>query len=130
MFTDFLISCFRFLGQGFFKMADAKLSLFSQRVIELVGSIPYGRVSSYGDIACAAESPRGARQVVRVLHSLSRKYKLPWHRVVNRKGEVASCPEIFDEQIQLLAAEGVDATSGTVSEFERYRFRPLVIDNK
>jgi methylated-DNA-protein-cysteine methyltransferase-like protein len=111
-------------------MVDAKLSLFSQRVIELVSAIPPGRVCSYGDIAGAAESPRAARQVVRVLHSLSLKYQLPWHRVVNRNGQVASRPEIFDEQIQLLTDEGVSLVLGTVSQFERYRWRPLVLVNK
>ena len=44
---------------------------------------------TYGQIATLAGSPRGARQVVRVLHTLSEKYKLPWHRVINSKGEIS-----------------------------------------
>ena len=45
----------------------------------------------------------GTRQVVRILHSCSEKYDLPWHRVVNAKGKTA-----FAEQDRLLKEdEGV-----------------------
>ena len=64
---------------------------------------------TYGQVARSAGSPRAARQVVRILHSMSKKYKLPWHRVVNAKGEIsiqddASCVM----QILLLQSEGVE----------------------
>ncbi|WP_274654495.1 MGMT family protein [Paenibacillus humicola] len=62
---------------------------FTMRVIEIIRSIPEGAVMTYGQIAELAGSRRGARQVVRILHSSSRKYGLPWHRVVNSKGEIA-----------------------------------------
>ncbi|MBW7455404.1 MGMT family protein [Paenibacillus sepulcri] len=65
------------------------MELFTQRVIEIIKSIPAGYVMSYGQIAEAAGSPRGARQVVRILHSMSKAHELPWHRVVNRLGEIA-----------------------------------------
>ena len=44
---------------------------------------------TYGQVAAAAGSPRGARQVVRVLHSMSEKYGLPWHRIINVQGEIS-----------------------------------------
>ena len=58
---------------------------FTERVINIIKSIPIGKVMSYGQIAKVAGSPRGARQVVRILHSMSEKHKLPWHRVINAK---------------------------------------------
>lgn len=61
---------------------------YTERVIEIIKNIPEGKVMTYGQIARLAGSPRGARQVVRVLHSLSAKYNLPWHRVINAKGEL------------------------------------------
>ena len=61
---------------------------FTERVIQLIQQIPAGNVMTYGQIAKLAGSPRGARQVVRILHSSSGKYQLPWHRVVNAKGEI------------------------------------------
>lgn len=62
---------------------------FTEQVIRIIQSIPEGKVMTYGGVARAAGSPRGARQVVRILHSMSRKYKLPWHRVINAKGMIA-----------------------------------------
>lgn len=61
---------------------------YTERVIKIIKNIPEGKVMTYGQIARLAGSPRGARQVVRVLHSLSAKYNLPWHRVINAKGEL------------------------------------------
>lgn len=62
---------------------------FTARVVQIISMIPEGKVMTYGQIAAEAGSPRGARQVVRILHSLSQKHRLPWHRVVNRLGEIA-----------------------------------------
>ena len=42
----------------------------TRRIIEEIEAIPKGKVSCYRDIAQKAGLPNGARQVVRVLHSL------------------------------------------------------------
>ncbi|MEC0371689.1 MGMT family protein [Paenibacillus chibensis] len=82
---------------------------FTASVIEQIKAIPTGKVMTYGGIAAAAGSPRAARQVVRILHSMSGKHELPWHRVVNAKGEIAL---VDDEarflQQTLLEDEGVE----------------------
>jgi methylated-DNA-protein-cysteine methyltransferase-like protein len=106
-------------------MAEAKLSLFTQKVIALIQAIPAGRVSSYGDIAAAAENPQAARQVVRILHSLTKKYDLPWHRVVNKEGRLSTQNELMLEQGQRLMAEGVQVEHGVICEFTTCRWRPL-----
>ncbi|UVI30124.1 MGMT family protein [Paenibacillus spongiae] len=98
---------------------------FTKRVIEIIKAIPDGSVMTYGQIAALAGSPRGARQVVRVLHSMSKAYALPWHRVVNAKGEIA----IQDEesrlkQILYLNSEGVMADEEGRVELARYQFIP------
>lgn len=64
---------------------------------------------TYGQIAKSAGSPRGARQVVRILHTMSHKYDLPWHRVVNIKGEL-SIPDDESRFLQkiLLDEEGIE----------------------
>lgn len=59
---------------------------------------------TYGQIAKAAGNPRGARQVSWILHSMSAKHNLPWHRVINKKGEIS---HKGSEQEELLALEGV-----------------------
>jgi methylated-DNA-protein-cysteine methyltransferase-like protein len=80
----------------------------TEGIIKAILSIPRGRVSCYRDVALAAGLPNGARQVVRVLHSMSEKHKLPWYRVIRADGFIAldSCRG-GDAQAKLLRAEGV-----------------------
>lgn len=81
---------------------------FTEEIVRIIQRIPSGHVMTYGQIAREAGSPRAARQVVRVLHSMSEKYNLPWHRVINSKGEL---PKIGGEigylQKSLLESEGI-----------------------
>lgn len=80
----------------------------TQRIVDVIKSIPTGRVMTYGQIAACAGNPRGARQVARVLHAMSRAHSLPWHRVVNAKGEIAlGDAEGRYTQMTLLEMEGV-----------------------
>lgn len=53
-----------------------------ERVLEVVQSIPAGRVMTYGDIARTAGT--GARVVGRILHNGG--HDIPWWRVVNADG--------------------------------------------
>src|SRR5699024_9538691 len=78
---------------------------FTKRVITLVQSIPEKQVMTYGQIARLAGKERGARGVSWILHSSSRKYLLPWHRVVNRQGKVS---HKGSEQREVLEMEGVE----------------------
>jgi len=81
---------------------------FTLRVIELIRAIPEGKVSTYGGIARMAGSPRAARQVVRILHTSSRKEGLPWHRVVNKEGRISLKPGFgYEEQKEALLGEDV-----------------------
>jgi len=82
---------------------------FTERTIEIIKSIPLGKVATYGQVALLAGNPRAARQVARILHSMSSSQGLPWHRVVNAQGKIAlSAPEAFITQKRLLEAEGVE----------------------
>ncbi len=83
-------------------------SPFTQRVIEIIKQIPLGKVATYGQIASFAGDERGARQVVRILHTSSEKEGLPWHRVINRKGEISLKPgNGYEQQRSLLENEGI-----------------------
>ncbi|GGF93717.1 MGMT family protein [Paenibacillus abyssi] len=100
---------------------------YTNRVIEIIKGIPEGYVMTYGQIAQQAGSPRGARQVVRILHALSGIHNLPWHRVVNAKGEIA----IKDEearmmQILYLDSEGVELNREGRIDLDRYRHIPMI----
>jgi methylated-DNA-protein-cysteine methyltransferase-like protein len=91
------------------------------RIVTLIKVIPAGKVSSYRDIARAAGLPNGARQVVRVLHSLSQKHNLPWHRVIRADGRIG-LPEGNgrEEQIILLRNEGVEVSDSGKIDMTKY----------
>ncbi|AKA39496.1 MGMT family protein [Yersinia ruckeri] len=80
---------------------------FRQRVFQVVSAIPYGQVTTYGNIAQLCGSPRAARQVGGVLRRLPEGSALPWHRVVNRHGEISLTGEDYVRQQTALQAEGV-----------------------
>lgn len=96
----------------------------TQKIIEIIRDIPYGTVSTYGTIAAMAGNRKGARQVVRVLHTYSRREKLPWHRVVNREGKI-SLPDFHggESQRTLLEAEGIVFSSCDRIDLDRFRWR-------
>ena len=80
---------------------------FTEDVLNIIKSIPRGYVMTYGQIASYAGNPRGARQVSRILHSMTAKYNLPWHRVINSKGTISLTGEPGFVQGQMLASEGI-----------------------
>jgi len=91
------------------------MQLFTQRVISIIRSIPYGRVTTYGLIATSAGNHCGARQVARILHSSSDKYDLPWHRVVNVHGTISRRKSMTHvTQEELLRQENVQLKGGRV----------------
>ncbi len=79
-------------------------------------SIPWGRVTSYGEIAARAGLPRRARMVGRVLREAPADLRLPWYRVLRADGRIAFAPGSagFREQVCKLAAEGVLSRNGRV----------------
>ncbi|WP_050183271.1 MGMT family protein [Domibacillus robiginosus] len=85
---------------------------FTREVIRVLKEIPAGVVVTYGQVARMAGSPRAARQVVRILHSMSEKHQLPWHRVVNARGEInVPDEEARAEQRHRLREEGIPFTT-------------------
>lgn len=65
-----------------------KISNKGQKILDVVRSIPIGRVMTYGNVAraCGLNCPRF---VGSVLHNNPDPSKYPCHRVVNAKGEMA-----------------------------------------
>lgn len=86
-------------------MSDMASSLY-EKIYEAAKQIPKGEVATYGQIARMVGMPKGARQVGYAMAALGRgdpRPEVPWHRVVNSKGESS----IGGEQITRLEAEGV-----------------------
>ena len=130
---------------------------FRQRVYEIARLVPCGQVTTYGFISTLAGMPRHARQVGWALHTLPEELvwghdsdprragrlvpqtavdadreaargKVPWHRVINAKGQVSSHPDDAGtlRQIDLLRQEGIDvADDGTlVSGLAAHQWQP------
>ncbi|PWW25871.1 methylated-DNA-protein-cysteine methyltransferase-like protein [Cytobacillus oceanisediminis] len=99
---------------------------FTVKAIKIIQNIPSGKVMTYGQIAKLAGSPRGARQVVRILHSLSEKHLLPWHRVVNGKGEIGFKDDLsFNLQRELLEKEEIYVSPKGILDLQEYLYDPL-----
>ncbi|MBP3040588.1 MGMT family protein [Bacillaceae bacterium Marseille-Q3522] len=97
---------------------------FTEKVIRIIQDIPQGKVMTYGQIAEMSGSPRAARQVVRILHSMSKKYRLPWHRVINSQGKIGlRDSDSYKEQKWLLEGEGIVFQKDDSVDLRQFQFR-------
>lgn len=94
-----------------------------QRIYDVVRRIPPGRVATYGQIAALAGMRGHARQVGYALHDLPAGSDVPWHRVINARGEISKRSSGRTDQRDRLESEGVDfGLTGRV-ELDRFRWR-------
>src|SRR5213594_2204157 len=77
-----------------------------QRIYAVVRRIPRGRVATYGQIAELAGLEGRARQVGYALHALPSRTALPWHRVINARGEISARSGSDWGELQRLVLEG------------------------
>jgi methylated-DNA-protein-cysteine methyltransferase-like protein len=104
---------------------------FTTSVVEIIKGIPRGKVCTYGLIGLLAGQPNGARQVTRVLHSMSRKHDLPWHRVINARGRIGLPKRNgYDEQKARLEHEGVVFDEKDRVDLEQFLWEGPVPGNK
>jgi methylated-DNA-[protein]-cysteine S-methyltransferase len=82
---------------------------FSRRVLRATTRIPYGSVSSYGDVARAAGSPRAYRAAGNALGANPIPIIVPCHRVLHSGGGLGGYTGGLDRKRTLLAIEGVPA---------------------
>ena len=96
------------------------------RIYGVIRRIPRGRVATYGQIAALAGLPGHARQVGYALSALVDSAGVPWHRVINARGEVSerSFPNDDGGQRALLEREGVVFHENGRTSLTRYRWRP------
>jgi methylated-DNA-protein-cysteine methyltransferase-like protein len=106
-------------------MSEGKSALHD-RIHSVVARIPEGRVATYGQVATLAGLPGHARLVGYALHALPSGSDVPWHRVINAKGEISLQPEggggIY--QRKLLESEGVIFDSRGRVSLAEYGWRP------
>jgi methylated-DNA-protein-cysteine methyltransferase related protein len=94
-----------------------------QLIWSMVRRIPRGRIATYGQIAELAGLEGHARQVGYALHNLPARSDVPWHRVVNARGEISprTAGDSHELQRLLLEAEGVELDARGRVDLKRYR---------
>lgn len=97
-----------------------------QCIYAMVERIPEGCVATYGQIASLAGLPGHARQVGYALHATPAQLSIPWHRVINARGEVSARSEPGYEGYQrhLLEEEGVEFNSVGRVDLKRFQWQP------
>jgi len=80
-----------------------------EKIYAEVSRIPRGRISTYGSIAKRCDLWRGARLVGWALKALPPTTAIPWHRVVNRHGQLSiqNMNASAQEQGRLLEQEDI-----------------------
>ena len=98
------------------------------RIYAAVRRVRRGRVATYGSVAAAAGLPGHARQVGYALAALEVDSTVPWHRVVNARGEIS--PRSGDRTVErlqrtLLEAEGVVFDGRGRLDLKRFGVEPV-----
>ena len=99
-------------------------SPFFRHVYALVRRVPRGRVATYGQIAHALGAPRAARTVGWAMRDCPEN--VPWHRVVNARGEISLRPTAgYHEQRARLKEEGIRLDRAGRIDLNKYGWKKV-----
>jgi methylated-DNA-protein-cysteine methyltransferase related protein len=97
------------------------------QIYAIVRQIPPGQVATYGQVATLANLPGKPRLVGYALYRVDKVTDIPWHRVINAKGQIST--SLFrqgsdDLQRLLLEQEGIEFDAEGRLSLHRYRWSP------
>ncbi|MCL5992506.1 MAG: MGMT family protein [Bacteroidetes bacterium] len=109
------------------KKTDSQKEDFFQKVFKIVAEIPYGKITTYGEIAQAIGLKSSARMVGWALNSTIGDSSLPCHRVINRNGELTGkrhfrTPTLMRE---MLENEGIEFIGEAVN-LKKHLWKPPI----
>ncbi len=96
------------------------------RIYTTVRKIPFGKVATYGQIADLAGLYGKARLVGYALFRVNLADDIPWHRVINAKGEISySLQRQGGDYLQkvLLEEEGIEFKKNGKIDLNKYRWQ-------
>jgi len=97
------------------------------RIYAVVARIPRGRVATYGQVAQLAGLAGQARLVGYALSALDDRSRLPWHRVVNARGQISvrrdGSPASIVQRLRL-ERERVRFDARSCIRLDLFRWRP------
>lgn len=85
--------------------------------------IPYGQVATYSQIAAIVSHRGAARMVGWALHGLAEGTDVPWHRVINARGQISLDPGT--RQASLLRQEGLLVSAEGRIDLKRFQWPGL-----
>lgn len=91
---------------------------FLNKIFAIIEEIPYGMVSTYGDVAKMAGYEKNSRLVGKALSYSGRFGSFPCYRVVNSCGRLVTG---WHEQKDLLLSEGVTFKSNGNVDMKKHR---------
>jgi methylated-DNA-protein-cysteine methyltransferase related protein len=98
-------------------------------IYQTVRQIPIGKVATYGQIADLSGLYGKARLVGYALFKVEIDRDIPWHRVINSKGEISySSLRRGGDYLQkhLLEKEGIEFNSKGKINLRQYQWQPLI----
>jgi O-6-methylguanine DNA methyltransferase len=106
------------------KNSSIKNEDFFKKVYRLTKKIPYGKVTTYGDIAEACGIRSAARTVGWALNGCGSD--IPAHRVVNRYGTLTGKIHFGDPHLmeELLRSEGVEFDEKGCVRLDKHLWKP------
>ena len=101
---------------------------FFEKVYAIARQIPYGKVTSYGDIAKALGTARSARMVGWAMNACHQLEDVPAHRVVNKKGLLTGKHHFDGTNLmqQLLESEGIRVVDNQIMDFDTRFWEPEI----
>ncbi len=102
---------------------NARVTVY-ERIYKVVRRVPRGRVATYGQVAELAKAS-GPRQVGYALHALPEGHDLPWHRIINSRGEISLDSGLGGGSLQraLLEAEKIVFDKKGRVDLKRYQWK-------
>ena len=96
---------------------------FYERVYDLIKFIPFGRVTTFGEVARASGNIKAGRLVSFAVHNIEKFVDAPCHRVVLRNGAISSgfIKGGKKGQKQMLEDEGIEVKKYKV-DLQKYGF--------
>lgn len=102
------------------------MKTFSERVVEAVMTIPFGRVTTYGRLAHACGAgPMASQSITSILAKAHREQGLtiPFHRIVYANGTIWVSEEYRTKRLALYKKEGIIIEKGNkIKDFEEIVF--------
>ena len=98
-------------------------------IYRTVRKIPVGKVATYGQIADISGLYGKARLVGYALFQVDLADDIPWHRVINAKGEISySLKRQGGDYLQkvLLEEEGIEFKKNGKIDLNKYRWQPEI----